>query len=139
MYDLCRFDAQTRGDPRRGAHGCIPRSGRVELLSHDVWSCDTCRILGDLAVPKALFIILLIASPILVISASGSFWLGVLSFLLVLIANPIVRSIRAARYFRSDHFKGLREAVASLVAEHNAVVDYVAEIRAEGSFELGAS
>jgi hypothetical protein len=90
-------------------------------------------------VPKALFIILLIASPILVMSVSGSFWLGVLAFFLVLIANPIARSIRAARYFRSYHFKGLREAVASLVAEHNAVVDYVAEIRAQGSFELGAS
>lgn len=82
---------------------------------------------------------MLIAAPILVGSASGSGWLGFFTLLLVIIANPIIRSIRKARYFGSNHFAELRTAVASLVAEHNAVVNYVAEIRGQGSFELGAS
>ncbi len=33
----------------------------------------------------------------------------------------------------------MRADVASLVAEHNEVVDYVEEIRAQGAFELGSS
>lgn len=89
--------------------------------------------------PKPLSIILLIASPIVIALATGSVLLGLLSILLVAIANPIVRSIRKARYFASDHFAELKADAASLVHEHNAVVDYVAEIRSQGSFELGAS
>lgn len=89
--------------------------------------------------PKPLFIALLIAGPIATIAGSGSFLLGLFVLLVVIVANPIVRSIRKARYFASEHFTSLRAAVASLVAEHNAVVGYVAEIRSQGSFELGAS
>lgn len=58
---------------------------------------------------------------------------------LVLIANPIIWKVRKDRYFNSDHFRDLRAHVASVVAEHNDVVNYVAEIRARGAFELGSS
>jgi len=61
--------------------------------------------LGDSVVPKPLFVILLIAVPIAVMAASGSFLLGVFSLLVILIANPIVRAIRKARYFGSEHFR----------------------------------
>ncbi|TFC30266.1 hypothetical protein E3O53_10075 [Cryobacterium sp. TMT2-18-3] len=33
----------------------------------------------------------------------------------------------------------MRSEIAVVVAEHNEVVNYVAEIRSQGSFELGAS
>lgn len=89
--------------------------------------------------PKALFIILLIASPIVVIAASGRFLLGVLAFVIVLILNPIVRSIRKRRYFGSERFTSLKADVSAVVREHNAVVEYAAEMRSHGSFELGSS
>lgn len=47
--------------------------------------------------------------------------------------------ILKARYFASDQFLAHKKAIASVVAEHNAVADYVAEIRSRGTFELGAS
>lgn len=88
--------------------------------------------------PKPLFITLLIALPILIGGATG----GALFFPalgLVLIANPVIWKIRKDRYFNSEEFRALRSEVASVVAEHNDVVNYVAEIRSQGSFELGAS
>jgi 5-methylcytosine-specific restriction endonuclease McrA len=90
------------------------------------------------SMPKPLFITLLIALPILIGGATG----GALFFPalgLVLIANPVIWKIRKDRYFNSEEFRALRSEVASVVAEHNDVVNYVAEIRSEGSFELGAS
>lgn len=88
--------------------------------------------------PKPLFITLLIAAPILLTPALGGagFLIG---FALVLVANPILWSVRKNRYFNSEQFKELRADVAAVVAEHNNVVDYVAEIRSQGSFELGTS
>ncbi|WP_241981806.1 HNH endonuclease [Cryobacterium sp. TMT1-19] len=58
---------------------------------------------------------------------------------LVLIASPIIWKVRKARYFNSEKFHTLRSEIAVVVAEHNEVVNYVAEIRSQGSFELGAS
>lgn len=88
--------------------------------------------------PKPLFITLLIALPLLA-AATGNGFLIVLAVALVLIANPIVRVIRKNRYFGSESFQTLRAEIASVVAEHNEVVNYVAEIRNGGSFDLGAS
>ena len=59
--------------------------------------------------------------------------------LLFFIARPIVRTIRKNRYFASERFQTLKTEIASVVAEHNDVVDYVGEIRTQGSFELGSS
>lgn len=64
---------------------------------------------------------------------------GVALIPLALIAVPITRRIRKYFYFRSERFQWLRSQVASVVAEHNEVVNYVAEIRSLGAFELGAS
>ena len=57
----------------------------------------------------------------------------------MLIANPIIWKVRKNRYFNSEQLQWLRAQVASVVAEHNDVVNYVAEIRDQGAFELGAS
>lgn len=88
--------------------------------------------------PKPLYITLLIVMPILLTSLLGGagFFIG-LAF--VLIGSPVIWHIRKNRYFKSESFQELRSDVQSLVAEHNAVVEYVAQIRSEGSFELGAS
>ncbi|MBN9605377.1 MAG: HNH endonuclease [Actinomycetales bacterium] len=89
--------------------------------------------------PKPLFITLLIAAPLVVVLSTQNGVLMLLALGLVLIANPIVRVIRKNRYFGSEQFQALKSEVASVVAEHNEVVGYVEEIRASGSFELGAS
>lgn len=89
--------------------------------------------------PVWLFVTLLIVSPILLTATTGSIWFGILALALVLIANPIVWKVRKDRYFSSDEFVSLRSQIASVVAEHNDVVNYVAEIRSRGAFELGAS
>lgn len=89
--------------------------------------------------PKPLFITLLIALPIIIAASTGNGWLAVLALVLTLIANPIVRNIRKNRYFASELFQMLKVEIASVVAEHNDVVNYVNEIRSEGSFELGES
>ncbi len=89
--------------------------------------------------PILVLILLLLAALIIVPAATGSFLLTLIALFAILVASPIVRTIRKNRYFASEHFQMLKSQIASLVAEHNGVVCYVAEIRAQGSFELGSS
>lgn len=89
--------------------------------------------------PKGLFITLLIALPIIITNVAENALLGILALVLVLVANPIIRRIRKNRYFGSEEFQSLKSEITSVVAEHNEVVNYVEEIRAQGSFELGTS
>lgn len=89
--------------------------------------------------PGPILVLMLILAVTAVPAATSSGWAAVLAIALVLALNPVVRTIRKNRYFGSDHFLTLKAEVASVVAEHNEVVDYVAEIRANGAFELGSS
>lgn len=89
--------------------------------------------------PSPLFPVLLVTALIVVPAATGSFGLTVFAAAAVLIANPVVRTIRKNRYFASEHFQTLKAQIASLVREHNNVVGYIGEIRAQGAFELGSS
>ena len=90
--------------------------------------------------PKPLFITLLIALPVLLGLATQNGWVWLITVGLVLLANPIIRTIRKNRYFGVGAVPEPQKAeIASVVAEHNEVVNYVAEIRSQGSFELGAS
>lgn len=89
--------------------------------------------------PKPLFVTLLIALPIVLGGITGNGFVAIFALALVLIGNPIIWKVRKNRYFNSEQFQTLRYEAVSLVAEHNDVVNYVAEIRARGSFELGAS
>lgn len=62
--------------------------------------------------------------------------------LLILLAYPLYLYIRAVRkeyYFAGNEFQAHKAAIASVVAEHNEVRGYASEIRAKGSFNLGAS
>lgn len=59
--------------------------------------------------------------------------------LLAALAPGIIRRIRKNRYFASEEFLRHKAEVASVVAEHNDVSDYVSEIRSRGSFQLGSS
>lgn len=87
--------------------------------------------------PKWLFVSLLIALPLLLGAVHPI--LFVLALAGVLIANPMIWKYRKNKYFNGEEFQGLRAQIASVVAEHNEVVNYVAEIRGQGAFELGAS
>lgn len=89
--------------------------------------------------PAAMLVVLLIVAVIIVPATTSSFGLTVLAIAAVLIANPIVRTVRKNRYFASEGFQTLKAEISSVVAEHNDVVRYVEEIRAQGSFELGSS
>lgn len=89
--------------------------------------------------PTPLFIILLIALPSFISKITDNYTAATVTFILVLISSPIIWKLRKHRYFKSAQFQTLRTEVASVVAEHNEVVNYVAEIRSQGSFELGAS
>ena len=89
--------------------------------------------------PLPVLIVLLLVAIIVVPATTGSFLVTVVVLVAILAASPVVRTIRKNRYFASEHFQTLKSQIASLVAEHNAVVGYVAEIRAQGSFELGSS
>ena len=62
-----------------------------------------------------------------------------LAAVLAALAVPVTRSIMKAVYFRSEEFQRLKGDVASLVAGHNEVAQYVGEIAREGTFELGSS
>lgn len=58
---------------------------------------------------------------------------------LIAIVYPIYWKVRKDRYFNSEEFQALRSEIASVVSEHNDVVNYVSDIRSWGAFELGAS
>ena len=87
--------------------------------------------------PKPLFISLLIVLPIAAGSMAQNVGLAFWALILVLVANPNIRRFRKNRYFASEGFQALKAEVGSVVAEHNDVVNYVAEMRGSGAFELG--
>lgn len=69
-------------------------------------------------------------------------WTLIVLFIVPIIlfcAIQIIWEIRKNRYFNSSQFKMLRAQIVSIVAEHNEVVNYIAEIRSHGSFDLGSS
>lgn len=72
-------------------------------------------------------------------SFMSGFWTLVVIVLAVWVLVRIVRHIRKERYFASDEFSAHKAEIASFVAEHNDVGRYTSEIRATGSFEVGAS
>lgn len=87
--------------------------------------------------PKWLLVLSLIALPLLLGAIQPTlFFIGIVG---VLIANPIIWRYRKNKYFNSEQFQSLRAQVAAVVEEHNEVVNYVAEIRGQGAFELGVS
>jgi hypothetical protein len=69
--------------------------------------------------------------------------MGFLIFILCVLAAwvliRVVRYILKERYFASEEFLAHKGEISAFVAEHNEVAEYATEIRASGSFQLGAS
>lgn len=66
-------------------------------------------------------------------------FLFIVIMVLAIALPPLIRNIRKRRYFASEEFQAHKAAVASVVAEHNEVAQYTAEIRNRGTFYLGGS
>ncbi len=67
------------------------------------------------------------------------FWLFVACLFALWILVRVIRYIRKERYFASDEFLAHRDEISAFVSEHNEVGQYASEVRARGSFQLGAS
>lgn len=80
---------------------------------------------------------------VFVIVLAIQYWYIVLPIALLVwaiaVAPRVIRHIRKNRYFSSDEFLARKDAIAAVVAEHNAIAGYTAEMRARGSFDIGAS
>lgn len=87
--------------------------------------------------PYAVAIVILLVLLMLAIE----YWYVLLSIGLVALASVtiprLIRYIRKNRYFASDEFLARKAEIASFVAEHNEVGEYMSEIRGRGAFELG--
>lgn len=92
----------------------------------------------EVHLPTPLFITLLVLVPLTLSGVAGPFGF-LFGLALVLGGNPIIWNYRKKRYFGSEEFQALRADAAAVVKEHNEVINYVEEIRRQGSFELGAS
>jgi hypothetical protein len=69
----------------------------------------------------------------------GAFLVLVVIVLFPYILYRVIRYILKERYFASAEFAAHRTNLVSVVAEHNDVGRYAAEIQTSGSFELGSS
>lgn len=67
------------------------------------------------------------------------FWLTVACLFAAWILMRVIRYIRKERYFASEEFLAHKAEIAVFVSEHNEVAQYASEIRARGSFHVGAS
>src|SRR5664279_4825768 len=85
----------------------------------------------------AIFVVLI------VIGLFVTYWYVALpiafAVLVAALAPGTIRRIRKNRYFASEEFLHHKDEIASVVAEHNDVADYVSDIRRRGSFQLGTS
>lgn len=64
---------------------------------------------------------------------------GIAVVLVAWILSRIIRYIRKERYFASPEFQAHKQAVTLVVAEHNEITQYTSELRAHGTFHVGAS
>jgi hypothetical protein len=69
----------------------------------------------------------------------NSIWTLVFVVLAVWALIRLVRHIRKNHYFASEEFGAHKAAVAAVVAEHNDVGSYTADIRSGGTFLIGGS
>lgn len=67
------------------------------------------------------------------------FWYISLILVVAIAAPRVIRTIKMKRYFASPEFLNHKKEIASVVAEHNEISNYVNEIRSNGKFRLGHS
>lgn len=84
------------------------------------------------------FIIALLAVLVL-IGLAIEYWIWTIVIILLAPLPFVIRHIRMKRYFSSEEFLNHKKEIASIVAEHNEVADYVNEIRQKGRFQIGQS
>jgi hypothetical protein len=87
--------------------------------------------------------IIVIVAVLIVVGLIVTYWQAVLLLsviaLLAFIVPKVVRTIRKNRYFAGEEFLAHKYRLAAIVAEHNEIASYAAEIRNSGSFQLGTS
>ena len=76
---------------------------------------------------------------IVVLALLIAYWPIALLAVAGIVLYRVVRHIRKTRYFASEEFLAHKAELASVVAEHNEVAEYTAEIRDRGTFELGVA
>lgn len=75
----------------------------------------------------------------LLIFLALAFWPVTIPGAIVYGTYRLIRHVLMRRYFSSEDFLAKKDQIASVVAEHNEIKQYVSEIRDSGKFELGAS
>jgi HNH endonuclease len=80
-----------------------------------------------------------ILAVLIVIALVIQYWYVAVIIAAAWCAPQFIRYIRMKRYFASDEFLGHKAGIAAVVHEHNEIATYTSEIRANGSFQLGAS
>lgn len=80
---------------------------------------------------------------IVLLALAITYWMYVLGFIGAVVATVLttraIRHIRKERYFASEEFVAHKMELAEVVAEHNDIAWYVAELRDSKSFQLGTS
>ncbi|MGV9674924.1 HNH endonuclease [Nocardia sp. NPDC003482] len=91
-----------------------------------------------------LIAVLIVAALILLaVQWAAANWLPIAAVIAIALGTwglvLLVRHLRMKRYFASEEFSAHKAAVASFVAEHNELAQYVGEIRDRGTFAIGGS
>lgn len=76
---------------------------------------------------------------VVIVALAITFWQYLLALAAAYLAWIVIRHIRMRRYFDSPGFRAHKEEVAAVVHEHNEILEYVTELRQDGSFTVGAS
>lgn len=84
-------------------------------------------------------LVLLIIAAILIFSILVAFWPLFVFLAAVGLVTVITLLILKERYFASEGFQAIRAEIASVVAEHNEISEYVKEIRSKRRFAIGKS
>lgn len=64
---------------------------------------------------------------------------AILTISTILILRRVVRYLRKERYFKSEEFLAIKNETADVIANHNEIAIYAAELRDTGAFSLGFS
>ena len=75
----------------------------------------------------------------IVVAAIQALWPVALVAGIGYLVYRLIRHILKERYFAGEEFLAHKAEIASVVAEHNEIAGYVAEIRSRGTFVLGGS
>lgn len=84
------------------------------------------------------FILIILAAAI-VVAVMTQFWYIFVAVAVGYFAYRIIRNFMKDRYFASPEFLAHKAEIASVVNEHNEVSEYIREIQANRTFQIGSS